>query len=43
MIPLSLFNADDRAVSPASAVILMTVISVLLAATTAAVALGVGG
>ena len=42
MPPLNLFNADDRAVSPASAVMLMTVISVLLAATVGAVVLGAG-
>lgn len=39
----SLFNANDRAVSPASAVMLMTVITVLLTATAGAVVLGAGG
>jgi FlaG/FlaF family flagellin (archaellin) len=42
MPPHSLFNADDRAVSPASAVMLVTVIGVALAATAGGVVLGVG-
>ncbi|TKX66088.1 type IV pilin [Halorubrum sp. GN11GM_10-3_MGM] len=41
-MPPHMFNADDRAVSPASAVMLMTVISVLLAATVGGVVLGAG-
>lgn len=43
MTPHTLFNADDRAVSPVSAVVLMVAISVMLAATIGAFVLGVGG